>query len=99
MRLYVCWDTRVKHPVIGDHPCGIAYHALRDAGHDPEVEKAYGWAAMPRALNQTSGRKAVRELTGSDEVPVLVLADGEAVAGTEQIVSWAEANPAAVSAA
>ena len=99
MRLYVCWDTAAKYPIIGAHPCGVAYHALLDAGHEPEVKKAYGWAALPAALNQTSGRKAVRELTGSDEVPVLVLDDGEIVAGSEQIVPWAEANPAAASAA
>lgn len=94
MRLYVCWDTAATYPLIGDHPCGVAYHALVDAGHDPEVKRAYGWAKLPSFLNQTSGRRAVRELTGGDEVPVLVLEDGEVVAGSEQIVFWAEANPA-----
>ena len=97
MRLYVCWDTNAHHPVIGNHPCGIAYHALLDAGHDPEVTRAYGWAKLPAALNFTKGRRKVRELTGSDEVPVLTLDDGEVIAGTEQIVFWAEANPARTS--
>ena len=50
-RIYVCWDTNAHHPIIGDHPCGIAYHALLDAGHDPEVTRAYGWAKLPAALN------------------------------------------------
>ena len=95
MRIYVCWDTRAKHPLIGAHPCGIAYEAVRDAGHDPELVKAYGWAMLPTALNFTSGRKQVRELTGSDEVPVLVLDDGAVIAGTDEIVAWAKANPAA----
>ena len=94
MRLYVCWDTALKHPIIGEHPCGIAHKALRDAGHDPEVVRAYGWVKLPSIFNQTSGRRAVRELTGSEEVPVLTLDDGEVVAGSEQIVFWAEANPA-----
>lgn len=94
MRVYVCWDSNAHHPIIGDHPCGIAYHAVVDAGYDPEVVKAYGWAKLPKALNFTSGRKEVRELTGSDEVPVLVLDDGEVVAGTKEIVAWAKANPA-----
>ena len=98
MQLYVCWDTSASHPVLGTHPCGVAYHALRDAGHDPDVTKAYGWAALPSFLNFTSGRREVRELTGNDEVPVLVLDDGEVVAGTEQIVFWAEANPAGAGA-
>jgi Glutathione S-transferase, N-terminal domain len=94
MRIYVCWDTNAEHPVIGKHACGVAYHAVVDAGYDPEVVKAYGWAKLPQALNFTSGRREVRELTGSDEVPVLVLDDGEVVAGSKEIVSWAEANPA-----
>lgn len=94
MRIYVCWDTTAKHPVIGEHPCGVAYHAVVDAGYDPEVVKAYGWAKLPKALNFTPGRKEVRELTGSDEVPVLVLDDGDYIAGTREIIAWAEANPA-----
>lgn len=97
MRLYVCWDTSEAHPVLGEHPCGIAYRALRGAGHDPEVKRAYGWTKLPGIFNQTSGRREVRQLTGSDEVPVLVTEEGEAVAGSEQIVFWAEANPASSS--
>jgi hypothetical protein len=99
MRVYVCWDTNDHHPIIGGHPCGIAYHAVVDAGYDPEVVKAYGWAKLPKALNFTTGRKEVRKLTGSDEVPVLVLDDGEVVAGTKEIVAWAKANPAVAGAA
>lgn len=94
MLLYVCWDTRLKHPVLGDHPCGVAYKALVDAGHDPEVKRAYGWNKLPSIFNQTSGRRAAKELTGSIDVPVLALENGETVAGSEQIVFWAEANPA-----
>jgi hypothetical protein len=37
-------------------------------------------------------------LTGGDEVPVLVLDDGEIVAGSAEIVAWAQANPAAAPA-
>jgi Glutathione S-transferase, N-terminal domain len=94
MRIYVCWDTKASYPVIGDHPCGIAYHALLDAGHDPEAVKAYGWEKLPQAFNNTSGRREVKRLTGSNEVPVLVLDDGEVVAGSQEIVAWAGANPA-----
>lgn len=96
LRLYVCWDNRAKHPLLGTHPCGVAYEALREAGHDPEVVRSYGWAKLPSFLNQTPGRRRVRELTGAEEVPVLEL-DDEVVAGTEQIVAWAEANPAPAS--
>jgi len=94
MDLYVCWDTFTTHPLLGSHPCGVADKALRDAGHDPEVKKAYGWNVLPGIFNATSGRRKAKELTGSIDVPVLVLDDGEVVAGYEQIVFWAEANPA-----
>ena len=93
MRVYVCWDTNAKHPVLGDHPCGIAYEAVVDAGHDPEVVKSYGWAKLPRAQLHRRPQGGPR-LTGTDEVPVLVLDDGEVVAGTDEIVAWAAANPA-----
>lgn len=96
MKLYVCWDTSPSHPVIGKHPCGIAHRALVEAGHHPEVVKAYGWAKLPAFLNATSGRREVRELSGgNDEVPALVTDDGGFVQGTREIVAWAKANPAA----
>ena len=94
MKLYVCWGTFKQAPRPGGHPCGRAYHALRDAGHDPEVVRAYGWKVLPDALNQTSGRREVKELTGSNAVPALVTDTGEVISGSRQIESWAERNPA-----
>jgi hypothetical protein len=95
VKLYVCWDTRPSHPLIGKHPCGIAHQALVEAGYEPEVVKAYGWTKLPEFLNATSGRREVRELSGgNDEVPALISYDGEFVQGTREIVAWAKANPA-----
>src|SRR5438270_735188 len=37
MKLYVCYGTFKPAPRPGGHPCGNAYHALKDAGHEPEV--------------------------------------------------------------
>ena len=68
VKLYVCWGT-FPTPRPGGHPCANAYHALRDAGHDPEVVKSYGFAPLPGALNQTRGRREVQELTGNRWVP------------------------------
>jgi len=91
VKLYVCWGT-FKNPLRpGGHPCGNAYHALKDAGHDPEVVKAYGLAPLP---DVTSGRKEVKRLTGKSLVPVLVLDDGEAIYDSHKIVAWAKAHPA-----
>jgi hypothetical protein len=94
LKLYVCWNTRTKF-LAGKHPCGIAYAALRKAGHDPEVVRARGWRLLPDALfNRSEGRQEAKRLTGRVDVPVLVLDDGEAVAPARAILDWAKANPA-----
>ena len=92
MKLYVCWGT-FPTPRPGGHPCGNAYHALKDAGYEPEVKKVYGLALLPKFLNPQ--RKEVRELTGEDWVPVLVTDDGEVIKDSKQIVAWASEHPAA----
>jgi hypothetical protein len=97
MKLYVCWGTFPNSPFQpdGKHPCGKAYAALRDAGHDPEVVRSYGWTLLPDALaNWTPGRRRAKELTGRSTVPVLELDDGEAVSGSAAIARWAEEHPA-----
>jgi hypothetical protein len=93
MKLYVCWGTFKSAPRPGGHPCGNAYQALKDAGHDPEVIKAYGWAVLPDFMNQTAGRKEARKLTGKNWVPVLVTDSGEVVSDSKNIVAWAKEHP------
>jgi hypothetical protein len=93
MKLYVCWGT-FKTPRPGGHPCANAYDALKDAGHDPEVVKSYGFAPLPEMFNRTRGRREVQELTGNRWVPALVLDDGAAIDGSREIIDWARANPA-----
>ena len=94
MKLYVCYGTWSAAPRPGGHPCGNAYHALRDAGHEPDVVRTYGLGMLPDALNITPGRREVKRLTGSTWVPTLVLDDGTVVDGSTEIIAWAEANPA-----
>jgi hypothetical protein len=98
MKLYVCYGTWKPAPRPGGHPCGQAYHALKDAGYDPEVVKSYGLGIFPDALNQTKGRKEVKELTGNMWVPVLVKDDGSWLQGSREIIKWARANPASEAA-
>jgi glutathione S-transferase-like protein len=93
VKLYVCWGT-FPTPRPGGHPCANAYHALKDAGYEPEVVKSYGLAALPAALNNTAGRRRAQELTGKRWVPVLELDDGTAIADSHEIVAWAAANQA-----
>jgi glutathione S-transferase len=94
MQLYVCWGT-FPTPRPGGHPCANAHEALREAGHDPEVVRSYGLAALPDALaNRTAGREAAKRLTGKSTVPVLELDDGTAIFDSKRIVEWARAHPA-----
>ena len=94
MKLYVCYGTWKPAPRPGGHPCGRAYHALKDAGHDPEVIRSYGLGMLPEVFNRTRGREEVKRLTGNSWVPVLVADDGTVIQGSYEIESWAQANPA-----
>lgn len=93
MKLYVCYGT-FPTPRPGGHPCANAYHALRDAGYEPQLVKAYGLGMLPKIFNMTRGRQEVERLTGNRMVPTLVLDDGTVIDGSREIVEWAKANPA-----
>jgi hypothetical protein len=90
MKLYICWGT-FPTPRPGGHPCRNAYEALRAAGHEPDVIRAYGAALLP---DLTAGRKEVKRLTGRSWVPVLVTDDGDVIQDSKRIVAWAKAHPA-----
>jgi hypothetical protein len=94
MKLYVCYGAWKPAPRPGGHPCGRAYHALKDAGYEPEVTRVYGLGMLPGVFNQTPGRREVRRLTGNDWVPVLVADDGNVIQGSREIEAWAKAHPA-----
>jgi len=98
MKLYICYGT-FQTPRPGGHPCRNAYKALREAGHEPELIKSYGFGLLPEALNATPGRREVKRLTGNSWVPVLVADDGEVVQGSQEIADWARSHPAAAPAA
>ena len=97
MKLYVCYGTWKPAPRPGGHPCGTAYHALRDAGYEPEVRKAYGLGPLP-AFMQPPPRREVKRLTGNYWVPILVLDDDSIIEGSRQIADWARSNPASEAA-
>jgi hypothetical protein len=99
MKLYVCYGTWKPAPRPGGHPCGTAFHALRDAGHTPEVIKSCGLGMLPEMFNRTAGRQEVKRLTGNVWVPVLVTDDEQVVQGSREIAEWARANPAQAAAA
>jgi hypothetical protein len=92
MKLYVCWGT-FPTPRPGGHPCRNAYTALKEAGHDPQVERVYGLGLPP--FNITPGRNEIKRRTGQSWVPVLELDSGELIQDSKKIAAWAKANPAA----
>jgi hypothetical protein len=88
MKLYVCWGT---FKTFGSgHPCRNALDALRAAGHEPEVVRSYSWGLLPASLNRSEGRRLAQRETGKSWVPLLVTDDCEIVAGSKQIIAWAE---------
>ncbi len=99
MKLYVCYGFMKNVRTTGrpgGHPCGNALHALREAGHEPEVIPV-GGLGVP-LLNQTKGRAKVEELTGQRVVPVLVPDAGEPIHDSKRIIAWAKEHPAASAA-
>ncbi len=88
MRLYTCPARTIGGtlPVI-THPCGRAAHALDEAGLSYEVETVGGFKALP--ITRRGRRGEIRRLTGQEDVPVLLLDDGDTVVGTRAIVAWA----------
>jgi hypothetical protein len=93
VKLYICYGL-FHSPRPGGHPCRNAARALREAGHDPELVRSYGFGLLPDAFNLTRGRREVKELTGNTWVPTLVLDDGTVIDGSHEIVEWVAANPA-----
>lgn len=84
MKLFICWGTC---PVPGGHPCRMAYEALEQAGHAPQVIKAHGTRLVPDSVAE--------RLPDPTSVPILLTDDDEVVAESRKIVAWAKQHPAA----
>lgn len=98
MILYTC-GTKTVGPGFA-HPCAKAGHALDAAGYEYEIKTVKGYRAMPWTWgSRKDDRAEVRELSGTDEVPILVLDDGEVISGSGSIAKWAKQHPAARSSA
>jgi glutathione S-transferase len=96
--LYTC-GQRKRAGSLG-HPCGKAAKALDRAGHDYEIKVVGGYRLMPWTWGSREEERAeVKELSGTNEVPILVLDDGEVISGSGTIARWARENPATGAAA
>lgn len=93
MVLYTCpARTHGANAPLIKHPCGVAAQALDRAGHTYAVKTVGGFKNIP--FSRTGKRGEIVELTGQQDVPVLILDDGSTVNGSAEIVTWAKSHPA-----
>lgn len=98
MVLYTCGQRKTGPAFM--HPCAKAGKALDSAGYEYEIETVKGYRFVPWTRPSRGEERAeVRELSGTNEVPILVLDDGEVVSGSGTIARWAREHPAARAAA
>jgi glutathione S-transferase len=94
MILYTCGQKK-RFPGV-THPCSRAAKALDKAGYEYELRAVGGYRFAPWTRpSRDEDRAEVRELSGTNEVPILVLDNGEVVSGSGDIARWAGSHPAA----
>jgi glutathione S-transferase len=96
--LYTCGQKKSGPAAL--HPCAKAGKALDAAGYEYEIKVVGGYRLMPWTWGKRDDDRAeVKKLSGTNEVPILVLDDGEVISGSATIARWAKDHPAARSAA
>jgi len=84
MTLYTC-AQRKRGPAAA-HPCARAAKALDAAGYDYDIRAVRGYRmGFWTWGNRDEDRAEVRRLSGTNEVPILVLDDGEVISGSGSI--------------
>jgi glutathione S-transferase len=92
MILYTCGQK--THAPGFAHPCAKAGKALDAAGYDYELKTVGGYRLMPWTWgSRDEDRVEVKKLSGTNEVPILVLDSGEVIAGSGTIARWAQEHP------
>jgi glutathione S-transferase len=96
--LYTCGRRRFGPGLL--HPCAKAGKALDVAGLEYELRTVRGYRASPWTWrSRDADRAEVRRLSGTNEVPILVLDDGEVISGSNRIARWARRQRGAAAAA
>ncbi len=94
MELYTC-GVKGNGPGFA-HPCAKAVNALDDAGFEYKLKTVGGYRLMPWTWRKRNAeRQEIERLSGTKEVPILLLDDGEVVSGSGDIARWAKEHPAA----
>ncbi|HWO16401.1 MAG TPA: glutathione S-transferase N-terminal domain-containing protein [Solirubrobacterales bacterium] len=93
MVLYTCGQRKRGPAAI--HPCAKAAQTLDAAGYEYEIKTVGGYRLMPWTWGSRDEERAeVRRLSGTNEVPILVLDDGKVISGSGTIARWAGEHPA-----
>ncbi|MGH2984712.1 MAG: glutathione S-transferase N-terminal domain-containing protein [Solirubrobacterales bacterium] len=94
MILYTCGQKKSMASL--GHPCGRAAKALDQAGYEYELRpvKGYRFALWTRP-SRNKDRAEIKALSGTNEVPVLVLDDGTVISDSSRIVRWTREHPRA----
>jgi glutathione S-transferase len=92
MVLYTC-GVKTKGPGL-THPCAKAGKALDAAGYEYEIKTVGGYrlAAWTWGM-RNKDREEVKRLSGTNEVPILVLDNDEVISGSGAIARWAKEHP------
>ena len=92
MVLYTC-GQKTRGPGF-THPCAKAGQALNEAGYEYEIKTVGGYRLAPWTWGKRGNDRAeVKKLSGTNEVPILVLDNGEVVSGSGGIARWAKEHP------
>ena len=92
MVLYTC-GQKTMGPGFA-HPCAKAGKALRSAGYEYELKTVGGYRMAPWTWgSRNADREEVKRLSGTNEVPILVLDNGEVISGSGAIARWAKEHP------
>jgi glutathione S-transferase len=93
--LYTCGEGTRERSFGGliAHACGRAAKALDEADLPYETKTVAGYTSSPWTwLRRRRDRAEVKALSGRTSVPILVLDDGEVIAGSRRIARWAAAQ-------
>ena len=92
MVLYTCGQKK-SGPAFA-HPCAKAGKALDAAGFTYELRTVGGYRMVPWTWGSRDDERAeIKKLSGTNEVPILVLDDGEVISGSGTIARWAQEHP------
>jgi len=93
MMLYTCGTKTMGPGAL--HPCAKAGNALTQAGYEFDIKTVSGYRMMPWTWrSRAEDRAEVEKLSGTREVPILVLDNGDVISGSGTIATWAKENPA-----